>query len=83
MEATASSLIAEGAEAEKISRAKADYQAADIDLSHLRRALDTAKLELDAAKEEQAVDVIKQNGDKISLTHLSRFMEAQIGYWKL
>lgn len=66
MEVTASTLIGEGAETAKVSRAKADYQAAEIDLAHLRRALDAAKLELNAAKDEQAVDVIKQKGDKVS-----------------
>jgi len=66
MEITASLLIAEGAETAKVNRAKADYQAAEIDLAHLRRALDTARLELDAAKEEQVVDVIKQKGDRVS-----------------
>jgi len=66
MEAAASSLIAEGAETAKINRAKADYQAAEIDLAHLRRGLETAKLELDAAKEEQEADVIRQKGDRVS-----------------
>jgi hypothetical protein len=61
----ASGLIAGGADDDKIQRARADAQAAEVDLEYLRKGLETAQRELSDAKAAAAVDVIKAKGDRV------------------
>jgi hypothetical protein len=66
MNDVAALLIAQGGDDAVISRAKADCQAAEIDLAHFERALETIALEIDAANSDQEEDVLNQKANAVS-----------------
>jgi len=82
--ATTSQLIAEEAPDTKIAEAKRDAQAADIDLTHLRRALMDAQLALEGAKDAEEVEGVRTRAARIKKIQSRRgkSLEEAEGYFK-
>ena len=80
----AARLIAEEAPETKIAEAKRDAQAADIDLTHLRRALLDAQLALEGAKDAEEVEGVRTRAGRIKKIQSRRekAMEDAEGYFK-
>jgi hypothetical protein len=82
--AAASQLIAEEAPETKIADTKRDAQAADIDLTHLRRALMDAQLALEGAREAEETEGVKTRASHIKKlqSRRERVLDEAGGYFK-